>query len=249
MASGDLNAWVAFPGFILGIYIGLYFLKRGYSLGRNNNQSRANGLFLPLIAVFILILLVLKPSFVFFSQEGPGSLAAPVALALVAGLVVGFISQKTRICTAGGIRDVLLLKDFHLASGLFAIFVVALILNLYFGSFKISFVDQPIAHTDGVWNFLGMALVGFGAILLGGCPFRQTILAGEGDSDAGITVIGLIVGGALAHNFGIASSTAGATFNGKISLLVGFIFLFAVAVLNSSEIVAKFQNQRGSIDA
>ena len=45
--------------------------------------------------------------------------------------------------------------------------------------FNLGFDKQPIAHTDGIWNFLGMLLAGFGCVLLGGCPLRQLVLAGE----------------------------------------------------------------------
>lgn len=245
MAAGDLNAWVALPGFVLGISLGIFFLKRGYTLGRSTIQAKTNGFLLPILAVILLIFLIVKPSFIFFSHEGPGSFTAPILAALAAGLLVGIVSQKTRICTAGGVRDIILLRDFHLASGVIAIFVLALLANIAFGKFNLGFAGQPIAHTDGLWNFLGMTLTGFGAILLGGCPLRQTILAGEGDSDAAVTVLGLIVGAAIAHNFGLASSPAGVTLNGKIAVFIGFLFMFVVAYFNTSELVSKFSKSHG----
>ncbi len=55
-----------------------------------------------------------------------------------------------------------------------------------------------------MWNFLGMVIVGWGSCLLGGCPLRQLILAGEGNGDSAITVIGMLVGAAFAHNFTLA---------------------------------------------
>ena len=42
-----------------------------------------------------------------------------------------------------------------------------------------------------------MALAGWGSILLGGCPLRQLILAGEGNGDSAVTVFGMIVGAAF----------------------------------------------------
>ena len=57
------------------------------------------------------------------------------------------------------------------------ILVSALIMNVALGFFHPGFVGQPIAHTDGLWNALGMYLAGFGCILLGGCPMRQLILS------------------------------------------------------------------------
>ena len=67
------------------------------------------------------------------------------------------------------------------------------------GYFNPGFAGQPIAPTDGLWNALGMALAGFGCVLLGGCPLRQLVLAGEGNTDSAITVFGLMAGAAVAH--------------------------------------------------
>ena len=92
---------------------------------------------------------------------------------------------------------------------------------------------QPVAHTDGLWNFLGMVSVGFGSVLLGGCPLRQLILAGEGNSDSAITVLGMFVGAAFAHNFGLASSGEGPTANGKIAVILGIAVVCAIACLNT----------------
>ncbi len=133
----------------------------------------------------------------------------------------------------GGIRDLLLFRQVRLLIGFAMIFVAALIGNLIVGKFTLGFVDQAIAHTDGVWNFLGMLLVGFGCCLLGGCPLRQLILTGEGNVDSGVTFLGLLVGAAFAHNFGLASSTAGATSNGKIAVVIGLVVVTVIAAANT----------------
>ncbi len=57
-----------------------------------------------------------------------------------------------------------------------------------------------------LWNILGMYTVGFAAVLAGGCPLRQLILAGQGSSDSAVTVVGMFVGAAICHNFGLAAS-------------------------------------------
>jgi len=102
--------------------------------------------------------------------------------------------------------------------------------------FKLSMEGQPVAHTDWLWNILGMFVVGLGSVMLGGCPFRQLVLAGSGNADSGITVLGMIVGGALAHNLGTASSTAGATPNGKIAVIICIVLLAVIGLLNSKKI-------------
>jgi YedE family putative selenium metabolism protein len=233
MSGGDFNAVVGFLGFIAGVAGGVFFLKRGFNLGRAEySHSNAGGLLLPLIFAFFLFLLLKGTIFnpeasgpLFFSTEGPGSMAAPVIISLGAGLLVGFLAQRTRLCLSGGIRDFILIRDSYLLFGFLGIFAGALILNLLFGFFKPGFTDQPIAHTMQMWNFLGLFLVGLTATLLGGCPLRQLILSGEGDMDAATVVIGMIVGAAFSHNFMLAASPAGVGNYGQIACVIGIILV------------------------
>lgn len=231
IANGDLNAIVGLVGYVFGIFVGVQFLKRGYTLGKSYNQAKVAGFIFPIIALVLLIFLVVRPAFILFSTEGPGSMAAPIIISLALGAVVGIALQRSRICTAGGFRDLILIKDTHFLWGLLGIVVVGLIANLAlnFETFKIGFVGQPVAHNNHIWNFLGMTLVGLCSVLLGGCPIRQTVLASQGDSDAGVTVLGLIVGAAFAHNFGLAASGNGATTNGKIAVIIGIVFVLILA--------------------
>ena len=90
-----------------------------------------------------------------------------------------------------------------------------------------------MAHTDWLWNTLGMVLVGFASVLLGGCPLRQLVLAGEGNTDSAITVLGIFAGAAFAHNFSLASSGNGPTENGKIAVIAGIIICVIIAIANT----------------
>ena len=158
---------------------------------------------------------------------------APLAAALIAGLVVGVLAQKTRLCMVGGMRDFILFRQNYLLLGFISIIVFAAVGNIATGAFKLGFAGQPVAHTDGLWNFLGMTLVGWASVLLGGCPLRQLILAGEGNSDSSVTVAGMIVGAAVCHNFALASSAKGTTPNGHIAVIICFVFILALSLLNS----------------
>ena len=233
LAGGDLNALVALFGFASGIGVGGILLNKGFSLGRSYPQARAEGTAFSAAALVMVVIAVFLPMLLKASTSGPGSQHAPILISLAAGLIVGSLAQRTRLCMAGGIRDLFLFKDPTLLLGSAAVLVVALILNVATGSFKLGFTGQPIAHTQWLWNFLGMGLVGYGSVLLGGCPLRQTILAGEGNSDSAVTVLGFLAGAAVSHNFGLASSGQGATTAGKIATLVGFavITLIALAVM------------------
>lgn len=143
---------------------------------------------------------------------------------------------------AGGLRDAFLLRDFRLLSGFLAIWAAVTVGNLILGNYNLSAVSQPIAHSQYLWSFLGMALAGWGSILLGGCPLRQLILAGEGNGDAAVTVLGMIVGAAIAHNFGLAGnpdSVVDGTYQvggigtaGMIAVVTGFVVLLVVSLLH-----------------
>ena len=235
LAGGDLNALVGLVGFAAGILAGIAFLKRGFTLKKSVRLGMLEGTMMPIIAVVLFVILVAAPSLLVFSEEGPGSKHAPVFVALIVGLVVGALAQKTRLCMVGGIRDAVLFKDFYLLTGFAAIFVAALVGNFVIGGFHAGFEGQPIAHNDFVWNFLGMTLAGFGSVLLGGCPLRQCVLSGTGNADSAIAVLGMLVGAAFCHNFGLASSADGPTANGKVAVIIGLIVVLVIAVMNSKK--------------
>lgn len=236
LAGGDLNAVTGLLGFASGVAVGVEFLKGGFNLGRSGQSKfRAGGYVLPVVAGVLFVLGVWKPVFnaqaggpVFSSLTPPGSLHAPVAVSLVAGLAGGALAQRVRLCLSGGLRDYLLVKDTYLLRGYAVIFIAALILNAILGQFRLGFSGQPVAHAQHLWNFLGLFLVGLAAVLLGGCPLRQIVLAAEGDTDAGMAVTGMLVGAAVAHNFMLASTPAGATLYGKIAVVVGIAVALAV---------------------
>ena len=240
---------LAFLGCPLRIFIGIQFLKRGFSLKRAYPVGKGEGGVLPIVMTGLLILVIAVPSLFKFSEEGPGSKHAPMLAALLIAVVVGALAQRARLCMVGGIRDAMLFKDFKLLYGFVAIFVVVLAGNLITGSFKLGFELQPIAHSSQLWNLLGMVLVGWGSVLLGGCPLRQLILAGEGNGDSAVTVFGMIVGAAFAHNFGLAGNAdamneakeivvGGISNNGKVAVCLGIVIMLAVSLWNMPKAVS-----------
>jgi YedE family putative selenium metabolism protein len=235
IAGGDMNAVVGLFGFVAGILAGVVFLKNGFSLGRTMRQSKLEGLTNVGINGFLLVLLVAFPALLVFSTTGPASQKAPLMLALAAGLIVGAVAQRTRLCMVGGIRDVILFKDWTLLMGFVAIIAVTLIGNFALGKFTLGFEGQPVAHTESLWNFLGMTAVGLGSVLLGGCPMRQLILSGEGNTDSTVAVLGMAVGAAFCHNFGLASSGNGTTPAGRVACLLTLAVMVIIAVANTKK--------------
>ncbi|MEG1799111.1 MAG: YedE family putative selenium transporter [Synergistaceae bacterium] len=238
LAGGDFNAFAGIAGLIVGIAIGVGFLYKGFSLGAARSNPKMAGLVMPLIALSMLALLVIKPLFgadgtgpIFFSEKGPGSMHAPLMIALGVGLLVGWLAQRSRFCTVGAIRDLIMIKDGHLFKGIAAFIAAAFVTNMVLGQFKAGFENQPVAHTMQLWNFMGMVLSGLAFTLAGGCPGRMFIMSGEGDSDAGIFIMGMLVGAAFAHNFSLASSGAGVGAFGIPATIIGLVFCFAVGGL------------------
>ena len=237
IAGGDLNGVTALAGLVVGVLIGIFFLRKGFNLGRSTKMHAAAGWIMPVLMVGLLLFAIFQPDFIFNSEKGPGAMFAPLGVALVIGLLVGFIAQRTRMCFVGGWRDLFLVKDAYLFSGIAAFFVAALITNYVAGNFAADgiyhwgFANQPVAHTDHLWNFLGMTLVGLAATLLGGCPLRQLILSGEGNTDAGVTVLGLLAGAGFAHNFLLASSPKGTGEWGPVAVITGLVFCVVIGFL------------------
>ena len=232
IAGGDWNAIIGLIGFVVGIVGGILFLRKGFTLKKSVPLGIAEGAAMPAITVVLLVILCAFPALLVFSKLGPGAMRAPLAISLVAGLVVGVLAQRTRLCMVGGFRDATLFKDFYLLSGFIAIFVAAIVGNLILGNFHAGFDKQPIAFNDALWNFLGMVLVGLGSCLLGGCPLRQVVLSGTGNADSGVAVLGMIVGAAFCHNFALASSPLGPTPNGKIAVIFGIIVTVIIGLMN-----------------
>ena len=235
LAGGDLNAILGLAGLAVGIALGVQFLKAGYNLGRAQKTYTAVGWIMPLLMVGLLLLLIFAPTFskdgpIFFSQSGPGSLHAPLLIALAAGLLIGFLAQRTRFCTMGAVRDVILMRDLHLMTGLVTLLVVAFVTNLILGQFHAGFSGQPVAHTDQLWNTLGMVLAGLAFTLAGGCPGRQLIMSGEGDGDSGIFVLGMLAGAFVAHTFSAASSAKGVAAFGPWATIVGLVICIIIGL-------------------
>lgn len=233
LSGGDWNAIVGLAGLIAGIAVGVMFLKNGFSLGRSYKQKMSSGWVFPAVMVTLLIMVAIgfrvsETGPLFYSVKGPGAQHAPFIISLAAGLFIGAIAQRSRFCTMGSLRDIILAKDFHLASGVVTLLIFATVFNFIYGQFKPGFEGQPIAHTAHIWNFLGMVLAGLAFALAGGCPGRQLILSGEGDSDAAVFVVGMIVGAGVSHNFLLASSPAGPGSFGPAAVIIGIVFCLIV---------------------
>ena len=242
LAGGDGNALFGLAGLVVGIWIGIFFIKLGYNLGRNQKTYPMVGWVMPVIMAGFFLLLIFRPQLpsgaVFFSSQGSGSQHAPLFIALLMAMVIGFLAQRTRFCTVAAVRDVILIKDTYLFTGVISLLLAALVSNLILKQFHPGFQGQPIAHTNQLWNFGGMVLAGLAFTLAGGCPGRQLFLSGEGDADAAVFVLGMIAGAGFAHNFATTSSAQGPGLWGPASVIVGLIICLIIG-FSMSDLIKK----------
>jgi YedE family putative selenium metabolism protein len=232
LGGGDLNAAVGAAGFVAGVGAGAFFERRGLSVGRTAVVAPAVGILGP---VAILMVLVLFLAGGLLLGPGPGEEAgpphAPWLVSMAVALLAGAAMSGTGFCAVSAARQVFLRPKRMLAAAGLLVAAYALV-SLATGRFKLGFDGQPVAHTEGLWNALAMGLVGLTGVLAGGCPVRQMVMAGEGNGDAFLTVVGLVLGGGLAHNLGLASSGAGTTPAGRWAVIAGLVvsLLYAAAM-------------------
>lgn len=240
ISAGDVSAITGVAGLAVGVWTGLRFLEGGFRLGSASEVPRANGLMMPALMFVLLLLLLLKAPFINFSSKGSGALHAPLWISLFVGLLIGALAQKSGFCITGGMARLFLwgpreVKGCPKSTGLLmaigAFFLTALLANLLTGQFSFGLHGQPSSNESYLWNGLGMALVGFGSVLIKGCPLRQLVLSGQGDTDAGAAVLGMFAGAAIVQNWGIAGTAAGTPFWGKIAIVCGLIFLITAGLL------------------
>jgi len=231
LTAGDLTAIAGVAGLAVGVWIGARGLVAGVDPGPAKPQTGGSGLLIPGFFLLLLVLLLVRPLFLNFSTRGSAAEYAAVGVALPVALLLGVLAQRSRFCVTGSLRD-LYLVGFRapLLIGMLSFIVGAVLVNLASGRFHLALYGQPGAHTDQLWNFVGMLLVGWISVMLGGCPFRQLIKAGEGDADAGLVVIGMFVGGAIVQSWGIAAGADGVPLPGKVAVLVGLLLCVTATI-------------------
>jgi len=232
LTAGDLTAVSGLAGLLAGGWLAVRGLAAGVQLGRPQPQQGGSGTLVPLLFLLLLLLLIIEPAFILLSERGSAAEHAPLLISLGVGLFLGVIAQRTRFCITGAVRDLFLLGfRAPLVWGLLAFIAAGWLTELAVGGFHLAYYGQPGSHLDALWSFLGMLLVGWLSVLIGGCPFRQMIKAGEGDSDAGMVVIGMLVGGGLVQSWGIAATAAGVSLSGQVAVLAGIGFILVLSLL------------------
>jgi len=107
---------------------------------------------------------------------------------LALGVIVGYLGQRSRMCSIGGLRDYVLVRDTGLLRGAAALLVTAwiafavvrLISTNDMGHGLIAAGTTPSGLRAVLAIAVGAVVLGFVATLSGACPLRQHVLAGQG---------------------------------------------------------------------
>ena len=159
-------------------------------------------------------------------------MAELAVVTLGVGLVAGWVGQRSRFCTVGGLRDYLLVRDATLLLGVVALFAAAWFAFPLVDTLTRATAPAVVERTEGLggldplavepsgataeealtaergWPALPLAAIifvggiGVGAVstVVGGCPFRQHVLAGQGSRQALWYLLGFYLA-ALAFGF------------------------------------------------
>jgi len=242
LGGGDATALSGALGLVLGVGIGLPFERRGTTLGRSQPAPAALG---GLGTFSLLVLLALFLLGGVLEGPGPGDAGkspahAPWLIALGVAVVGGALLSATGFCAISAAREVWVGRKAMLVGALCLVVGYGVVLAIG-GRWKGGFEGQPLAHADHLWSALSMALVGLCGVLAGGCPVRQVVMAGEGNGDAFVTVIGILLGGAIATNLGAVSTLAGATPQGHALVVGGLVvaLLYAASSRRRSRVAER----------
>jgi hypothetical protein len=142
----------------------------------------------------------------------------PAIATLAFGILLGYLGQRSSMCFCGGIRDYYLMKDTWLVKGLLGFIGGALVGSIIFNVIGmlplfpwiitkgLTAIPGDAAGSLGfgahfIVTIIGGFGVGFLSIVQGGCPFRNYIMAGEGNQTAIAYLVGLAVGAIVFHQW------------------------------------------------
>jgi YedE family putative selenium metabolism protein len=231
LGGGDLNALAGAGGLVLGVGAGVAFERRGYAVGKTAPVPAVVGFLGTAVLVLLGALFLIGGR---LQGPGPGEggppAHAPWAEALGIALVAGALLSATGFCAISAARGVWRGPRAMLVGAACLVVAYGAVLAAA-GRWDAGFAGQPLAHSDHLWSGLSMALVGLTGVLVGGCPVRQVVMTGEGNGDAFVTVIGILLGVVVATNLGLAASPAGTTEAGRAAVVGGLVVSLLYAAL------------------
>jgi uncharacterized protein len=144
--------------------------------------------------------------------------AAKIAQSILFGLIFGFLLQKGGVAHFDILIGVLLLENFVVVQVMVSAILVGMV-GVYFLD-RFGVIDLKIKETAYGSNIVGGLVFGIGFGLLAYCPGTNAAAVGQGNLDALVGIVGMLVGSYL---FALSSKYAGGKLekwgqSGKITL-------------------------------
>lgn len=127
---------------------------------------------------------------------------------LGAGIVFGYLGQRSRMCFMGAIRDFFLNRDTYLLKGFITFGITAWLAFPLFrllggeggpGSVVRLFELSPLTVGAAILAVIGGLGVGVFSTLANGCPFRQHVMAAQGAVSSVAYLAGFYLGAIFFH--------------------------------------------------
>lgn len=127
---------------------------------------------------------------------------------LIAGIIFGYLGQRSRMCFMGAIRDFLLTRDTYLLKGFITFGITAWVafplFHLLAGESGAASVLQPFEMSPLTVSAVILAViggigVGVFSTLANGCPFRQHVMTAQGAISSGAYLAGFYLGAIFFH--------------------------------------------------
>jgi YedE family putative selenium metabolism protein len=237
LGGGDGNALSGAAGLLAGVGGALLLERRGYSAGKTSPAPAPVGRWAFAAAMLLLGLFLFDglPRGPRLDEPGAGPPRAAWGLALLLPTVAGAALSATGFCAISASRQVFSGGGRMLAAA--GVLVVAFgATTAAGGKWSPGFSGQFASHGDHLASFVAMAAVGVCGALAGGCPVRQVVMAGEGNGDAAVAVVGIALGASVAHGAGWAATGAGVPPAGRVFAFVALAVaaLYGVAAMRSA---------------
>lgn len=118
-----------------------------------------------------------------------------VFIALIVGLLLGFVLQRGFFCAYSGLSNLVLSKDYRLLKAAIWAFLVAMIGFHTLHSLGIASLDPKTFFWVG--SIIGAIVFGIGMVLAGSCIVGTPLRAGMGQMGYWLTLLGMGIGGWL----------------------------------------------------
>jgi YedE family putative selenium metabolism protein len=149
LAGGDFTAIPGLLGLAGGIAIGVCFPEIRLPPRAQLQNLPGCGAILPALMVGLLHLggqtCLQRRRAYFFQRERPGGLCMHRCYFTGSRIIDRFLAQRTRFCTMGAVRDVILMKEFSLVKRVRSLIIGAFLTNLAFGQFNPGYTGSHCA--------------------------------------------------------------------------------------------------------